>query len=263
MTSSFRPVNTPLLSPPPPPPTTMKEDNYNDQAHRDQGYRNQATRLASPATPTPSSALQPQPPDLVDDATTPTRANFNNGTALSSQRPLPTSPFPDSVQVPEHPERKSPGTDNSQHRRKSRDSEDVDMDGSDEEGANGEDGAGSDGESVNADGSQSNKKKKSQRFYCTGHPPCNLSFTRSEHLARHIRYVMLTTVSRPFKIYVNNADARCSSLGNTLANGRLPATVPGGSPASITCASTPKPSMSTKISPSTRSLRLGWASGGK
>ena len=31
------------------------------------------------------------------------------------------------------------------------------------------------------------KKKKSQRFYCTDYPPCNLSFTRSEHLARHIR----------------------------------------------------------------------------
>lgn len=26
-----------------------------------------------------------------------------------------------------------------------------------------------------------------QRFYCTDYPPCSLSFTRSEHLARHIR----------------------------------------------------------------------------
>jgi len=48
---------------------------------------------------------------------------------------------------------------------------------------------GSDEDSVNADGSRSNKKKKSQRFYCTDYPPCNLSFTRSEHLARHIRFV--------------------------------------------------------------------------
>jgi hypothetical protein len=31
------------------------------------------------------------------------------------------------------------------------------------------------------------KKKKGQRFFCTGFLPCNLSFTRSEHLARHIR----------------------------------------------------------------------------
>lgn len=33
------------------------------------------------------------------------------------------------------------------------------------------------------------KKKKGQRFFCTDFPPCNLSFTRSEHLARHIRCV--------------------------------------------------------------------------
>lgn len=41
------------------------------------------------------------------------------------------------------------------------------------------------------------KKKKGQRFFCTDFPPCNLSFTRSEHLARHIRYVMSTCCS-PF-----------------------------------------------------------------
>lgn len=52
----------------------------------------------------------------------------------------------------------------------------------------GDDDADSDDEdSVNADGTRSSKKKKSQRFYCTDYPPCNLSFTRSEHLARHIR----------------------------------------------------------------------------
>ena len=33
----------------------------------------------------------------------------------------------------------------------------------------------------------SRKKKKGQRFFCTDYPPCQLSFTRSEHLARHIR----------------------------------------------------------------------------
>jgi hypothetical protein len=57
-------------------------------------------------------------------------------------------------------------------------------------GGDSEDGEeGSDDESViNADGTKSTKKKKSQRFYCTDYPPCGLSFTRSEHLARHIRY---------------------------------------------------------------------------
>lgn len=44
----------------------------------------------------------------------------------------------------------------------------------------------SDDEGTTVDG-KSDKKKKSQRFYCNEYPPCTLSFTRSEHLARHIR----------------------------------------------------------------------------
>jgi uncharacterized Zn-finger protein len=71
--------------------------------------------------------------------------------------------------VPDTPNHRRPAT---------QDGEDVDMEASDESGDR------SDG-SVNAD--ESGKKKKSQRFYCTDYPPCTLSFTRSEHLARHIR----------------------------------------------------------------------------
>lgn len=121
---------------------------------------------------------------------TPTKASFG-------QRPLPTSPFPQAVQIPESIDerqtpKQTPKRENSQHSRKSRGgSEDVDMDEIDGEN-HGDDGAGSDDESVNADGTKSNKKKKSQRFYCTEYPPCNLSFTRSEHLARHIRYDTMT-----------------------------------------------------------------------
>lgn len=73
------------------------------------------------------------------------------------------------------------------------------MDDSDGEMQGGDDGAGSDDESVNADGTKSNKKKKSQRFYCTDYPPCSLSFTRSEHLARHIRY--LSTLLPPLPLF--------------------------------------------------------------
>ncbi|KAL8663137.1 MAG: hypothetical protein Q9168_008148 [Polycauliona sp. 1 TL-2023] len=47
--------------------------------------------------------------------------------------------------------------------------------------------AASDDESVDAETGRPSKKKKGQKFYCTDFPPCNLSFTRSEHLARHIR----------------------------------------------------------------------------
>ena len=57
------------------------------------------------------------------------------------------------------------------------------MDESDE----GEDG--SDGESIDGETGRPSKKKKGQRFFCTEFPPCSLSFTRSEHLARHIRFV--------------------------------------------------------------------------
>lgn len=63
------------------------------------------------------------------------------------------------------------------------------MGGADEEGRD-----GSDDESVNGDAKSASKKKKGQRFFCTDFPPCHLSFTRSEHLARHIRYAAILTV---------------------------------------------------------------------
>jgi len=145
-------------------------------------------------SPSTMATLAPQPPAAPsvdgpkphDDAITPTRASFNE--ALASQKPLPSAPFlPQAVQVTELADAKVPRRENSQHSRKSRDSEDVDMDESDGEAGIAEDGNASDDESVNADGTKSNKKKKSQRFYCQDYPPCTLSFTRSEHLARHIR----------------------------------------------------------------------------
>lgn len=166
MAAAFRPVNSPL-------PAEAKADDK---------------MTTSPTTPRPSTAPHPQTPQTIpEEVKTPTKATFGSGSGgLASQKPLPSSPFPQAVQVPESAEKvKTPTRANSQHSRKSRDSEDVDMDESD--GEAGEDGAGSDDDSVNADGTRSSKKKKSQRFYCTDYPPCNLSFTRSEHLARHIR----------------------------------------------------------------------------
>ncbi|KAI1820111.1 hypothetical protein F4861DRAFT_89993 [Xylaria intraflava] len=131
---------------------------------------------------------------------TPTKATFG-------QRPLPTSPFPQAVRIPDHFEEKGPKRD---HSRLSRgDSEDVEMDESDKEAHGNEDGAGSDDESVNGDGSKSHKKKKSQRFYCTDYPPCSLSFTRSEHLARHIRK---HTGERPFQCHCTRRFSRLDNL---------------------------------------------------
>ncbi|KAK0114775.1 hypothetical protein ONS95_014258 [Cadophora gregata] len=163
---------------------------------------------ANPLTPRPSTApssqLHPQMPR--DDARTPTRATFG----LDNQRPLPpaSSPF-----VPPTPsssnEEQSQQTGltrgDSQHSTKSGDSADVDMDSED----NGEEGSEDDA-SVNADGTRSTKKKgKSQRFYCLDYPPCNLSFTRSEHLARHIRK---HTGERPFQCHCSRRFSRLDNL---------------------------------------------------
>jgi len=166
MAATFKPVNTPMS-----PGIEMKQDDLT---------------MTTPTTPRPNTgSRQPQVSPPLEDVTTPTKATFASG-ALAMQKPLPSSPFPEAVQIPETSEKKVPQRENSQHSRKSRDSDEMDMDESDGETGVGDDD-GSDDESVNADGTRSGKKKKSQRFYCTDYPPCNLSFTRSEHLARHIR----------------------------------------------------------------------------
>jgi uncharacterized Zn-finger protein len=142
--------------------------------------RSQSRDLTSSTTPRPTTNSLPQPPARMDDSTTPTRANFG---ALSSQEqrpvePVPApAPVPTAEDVPESSRRRRPAT---------RDGEDVDMEASDESGERSEG-------SANAD--ESGKKKKSQRFYCTDYPPCTLSFTRSEHLARHIRFAPSPAVS--------------------------------------------------------------------
>jgi hypothetical protein len=70
--------------------------------------------------------------------------------------------------------------------------DDMDMDGSED------DQDGSDNDTENGEPGRSSKKKKGQRFFCTDFPPCNLSFTRSEHLARHIRFVHTPVVESLF-----------------------------------------------------------------
>ncbi|KAM0324597.1 hypothetical protein ACHAQA_007985 [Verticillium albo-atrum] len=185
--AAFRPVNTLLAA----------------------AVKNEDDMAASSINPRPKTAphSQQRPEPIPEDATTPTRASFG-GSALASQKPLPSSPFPDAVQIPESADGNIPTRENSRHSRKSRDSEDVDMDDSDGETAGGDEGV-SDDDSVNGDGSRSGKKKKSQRFYCTDYPPCNLSFTRSEHLARHIRK---HTGERPFQCHCSRRFSRLDNL---------------------------------------------------
>ena len=112
-------------------------------------------------------------------AKTPTRNSFMG---ISGQRPLPTTPFTPSREVASTPGQKGVlSRENSHRSTQSVDSQDIEM-GDDDEGRD-----ISDNESVNSDSTRPSKKKKGQRFFCTDFPPCQLSFTRSEHLARHIR----------------------------------------------------------------------------
>ena len=152
----------------------------------------------TPTTPRPTTVEHPA--DLAghgeDESTpnTPTRHSFGG---LTGQRPLPTSPLPSSV-TPQHSGttrlRQGALTRENSHRSvQSTGSQDVDMDDSQD----GEDGSG---DESGGESGRPSKKKKGQRFFCTDFPPCTLSFTRSEHLARHIRYDPMTPVFDPLSL---------------------------------------------------------------
>lgn len=142
----------------------------------------------TPTTPTPNARFSHQPPTEieppVDDSApeTPTRHSF---AGVRGQRPLPDEP--PSAHGPERAKKEDLSLKRGSSNRStvSGGSEDVEMgEGDAEEGAEDD---GSDNESVASDSQRPSKKKKGQRFFCTEFPPCQLSFTRSEHLARHIR----------------------------------------------------------------------------
>lgn len=137
-------------------------------------------RVPTPSTPKPASSEpeQPPPPIKADEScpNTPTKDNF---AGVAGQKSLPDGAA------------KAPGTPDRTEatgavKRSASHMEDVEMGDADAGEINVEDD-GSDDESVDGDGQRSSKKKKGQRFFCTDFPPCQLSFTRSEHLARHIR----------------------------------------------------------------------------
>lgn len=141
----------------------------------------------------------------MDAATTPTNETFVSS-ALAAQKPLPNPAFSESpADKSQQSSREVPNTP-----RKPRNPADMNTNDSDGETGPADDAAAlSDAESVTADGSKANKKKRSQRFYCTEYPPCNLSFTRSEHLARHIRK---HTGERPFQCHCSRRFSRLDNL---------------------------------------------------
>ena len=150
-------------------------------------YSTEATTPTTPRAPM-TNPSRPAPLPCAEDSTrsapnTPTTLNFGG---VNGQRPLPSSPFNNSFQIQHQPLGTTrPGIisrGDSSRSIQSIESQDIDMDESDEG-----DG-GSDAESIDLETGRPSKKKKGQRFFCTEFPPCKLSFTRSEHLARHIRY---------------------------------------------------------------------------
>lgn len=185
---------------------------------------NTPTTPRAPVTNT-SSSPPPQPAHSATESApnTPTRWSFSG---INGQRPLPTSPFSSSFPQPQP----STGADqpgplrrgDSHHSHRSMpsvDSQDIDMDASDREEG------GSDGESIDGDG-RPTKKKKGQRFFCTDFPPCNLSFTRSEHLARHIRK---HTGERPFQCHCSRRFSRLDNLRQHAQTVHVNEEIPGDS----------------------------------
>jgi len=149
-------------------------------------FSNEATSPTTPrALPTTADRSHIVPSTEGSALTTPTRLSF---AGVEGQRPLPRSPFSNSfpssqLQPTSKIQREELRRGNSDRSIQTVGSQDVDMDDSDD----GDGDGGSDGESIDGETGRPMKKKKGQRFFCTDFPPCNLSFTRSEHLARHIR----------------------------------------------------------------------------
>lgn len=148
--------------------------------------------VQTPTTPRPANSIVPEHSldAAVEEsiAITPTRHSFagSESQLLITDDPFVTPQKPNELGDAQNTLKRDSSTRSSASQLVEG-GDDVEMgDGDDDEA--GEDD-GSDNDSVTSDSQRPSKKKKGQRFFCTEFPPCTLSFTRSEHLARHIRYV--------------------------------------------------------------------------
>ena len=139
----------------------------------------QMEETMSPTTPRPR--IQ-EPPSQSQDGSSQSEAAPFGKRGMAAQRPLPSSPFPNQAAS----DRMSINREGSYRSEHSSAGHSI-VDDSDSR----EDLDGSGNESSDDETERPSKKKKGQKFFCTDYPPCSLSFTRSEHLARHIRYEQL------------------------------------------------------------------------
>ena len=198
----------------------------------------------TPTTPKPSARFADADRKAKTPATsnpiTPTRHDFGG---IPGQRALPNTPFaPADIADTRTHSREAPGlaredSHKSIHSQSQMSDGSGDVEMADEDEVEQED---SDNDSVTSDSQRPTKKKKGQRFFCTDFSPCNLSFTRSEHLARHIR-----SAHSLFCQYLALTDM---STENTPASDHSSVIVAEDSPDSTISDSTPRLCMSMKIS---------------